>query len=81
MELEIRNVNKKFKDKIAVNNASATLTPGVWGLLGANGAGKTTLIKMITGFGAVPSGTRKKTRTISINTNASTSIKWAKVTY
>jgi len=27
------------------------------------------------GFGAVPSGTRKKTRTISINTNASTSIK------
>jgi len=26
-------------------------------------------------FGAVPSGTRKKTRTISINTNASTSIK------
>ena len=27
------------------------------------------------GFGAVPSGTRKKTRTISINTNVSTSIK------
>jgi len=30
---------------------------------------------MVQGFGAVPSGTRKKTRTISINTNASTSIK------
>ena len=29
----------------------------------------------VQGFGAVPSGTRKKTRTISINTNASTSIK------
>ncbi|ERT63792.1 hypothetical protein HMPREF1252_0382 [Peptoniphilus sp. BV3AC2] len=26
-------------------------------------------------FGAVPSGTSKKTKTISINTNASTSIK------
>ena len=33
------------------------------------------------GFGAVPSGTRKKTWTISINTTASTSIKSAKVTY
>lgn len=56
MELEIRNVNKKFKDKIAVNNASATLTPGVWGLLGANGAGKTTLIKMITGISTPSQG-------------------------
>lgn len=27
------------------------------------------------GFGAVPSGTRKKTRTISINTNSNTSLK------
>ena len=56
MELEIRNVNKKFKDKIAVNNASATLTPGVWGLLGANGAGKTTLIKIITGISTPSQG-------------------------
>lgn len=56
MKLEIRNVNKKFKDKIAVNNASATLTPGVWGLLGANGAGKTTLIKMITGISTPSQG-------------------------
>lgn len=50
MELEIKNVSKKFKDKLAVDNASATLCPGVWGLLGANGAGKTTIIKMITGI-------------------------------
>lgn len=33
MELEIKNVSKKFKDKLAVDNASATLCPGVWGLL------------------------------------------------
>ena len=56
MELEIKNVSKKFKDKSAVDNASATLCPGVWGLLGANGAGKTTLIKMITGISTPSQG-------------------------
>lgn len=56
MELEIKNVSKKFKDKLAVDNASATLCPGVWGLLGANGAGKTTLIKMITGISTPSQG-------------------------
>lgn len=47
MELRIEQVNKHFKDKKAVNDVSLTLTPGVWGLLGANGAGKTTLMRMI----------------------------------
>ena len=41
------NLSKQFKDKTAVNDVSLTLTPGVWGLLGANGAGKTTLMRMI----------------------------------
>ena len=43
MKLEICDVSKQYKDKCAVDHASLTLTPGVWGLLGANGAGKTTL--------------------------------------
>ncbi len=47
MELSIRGVTKKYTDKMAVNNASLEITPGVWGLLGANGAGKTTLMRMI----------------------------------
>lgn len=47
MELRVKHVTKQFKDKIAVNDVSLTLTPGVWGLLGANGAGKTTLMRMI----------------------------------
>lgn len=47
MELEVRHVSKRFKDKVAVNDVNLTLTPGVWGLLGANGAGKTTLMRMI----------------------------------
>lgn len=47
MELTITNISKRFKDKTAVEDVSLTLTPGVWGLLGANGAGKTTLMRMI----------------------------------
>ena len=50
MELEIRNISKHYKDKKAVDNVSLTLTPGVWGLLGANGAGKTSLMRMIAGI-------------------------------
>lgn len=50
MELEIRNVTKRYRDKTAVADVSLTLTAGVWGLLGANGAGKTTLMRMITGI-------------------------------
>ena len=42
MKLEICDVSKQYKDKCAVDHANLTLTPGVWGLLGANGAGKTT---------------------------------------
>lgn len=47
MELKIEHLSKQFKDKKAVDDACITLTPGVWGLLGANGAGKTTLMRMI----------------------------------
>ena len=47
MELKIEHLSKQFKDKKAVDDASLSLTPGVWGLLGANGAGKTTLMRMI----------------------------------
>ena len=50
MKLEICDVSKQYKDKCAVDHASLTLTPGVWGLLGANGAGKTTLMRMIAGI-------------------------------
>ena len=47
MELTIEHLSKQFKDKKAVDDVCLTLTPGVWGLLGANGAGKTTLMRMI----------------------------------
>ena len=49
MELVIDRVTKKYKNKIAVDRLSITLTQGVYGLLGANGAGKTTLMRMMCG--------------------------------
>ena len=56
MELEICGITKQYKDKCAVDDVSLTLTPGVWGLLGANGAGKTTLMRLIAGIMRPTSG-------------------------
>ena len=49
MELQLQDLRKQYGEKCAVNNVSANLTSGVYGLLGANGAGKTTLMRMICG--------------------------------
>lgn len=49
MELQIKNVSKSYgKDKKALEDFSLTLTPGVYGFLGANGAGKSTLMNILT---------------------------------
>ena len=47
MEVSLDKLTKHYKSKIAVDCVSATMTPGVYGLLGANGAGKTTLMSML----------------------------------
>lgn len=47
MELSLDRLTKHYGSKIAVDCVSASLKPGVYGLLGANGAGKTTLMRMI----------------------------------
>lgn len=49
MELELQHLSRQYGTKRAVDNVNITLTPGVYGLLGANGAGKTTLMRMICG--------------------------------
>lgn len=49
MELTLDRLTREFGPKIAVDRVSATLAPGVYGLLGANGAGKTTLMRMVCG--------------------------------
>ena len=50
MELKINRLTKQYKDKLAVDNVSLKLTPGIWGRLGANGAGKTTMMRMVAGI-------------------------------
>ena len=57
MELQIKNVSKTYgKTKKALDDFSLTLTPGVYGLLGANGAGKSTLMNILTDNLAADSG-------------------------
>ena len=55
MELIADRLTKQYKNKIAVDRMSFTLTNGVTGLLGANGAGKTTLMRLLCGI-LVPTG-------------------------
>lgn len=46
--IQITNLTKKYKEKIAVNNINLTIKEGeLFALLGTNGAGKTTTIKML----------------------------------
>ncbi|MFL0250291.1 lantibiotic protection ABC transporter ATP-binding protein [Clostridium neuense] len=49
--LETKNLQKQFKNQLAVSNASLSIEKNsVYGLLGPNGAGKSTTLKMITGM-------------------------------
>lgn len=49
--LEIKNLTKKYGDKIAVDNLSLKIESGeIYGFIGHNGAGKTTTIKCCCGL-------------------------------
>lgn len=48
MELRIENLTKSYRNKIALDDFTATLTDGIYGLLGPNGAGKSTMMKILT---------------------------------
>ena len=49
--VQIKNVQKRFGDNIALDNISVDFNEGcIHGLLGHNGAGKTTLIRIIGGI-------------------------------
>ena len=49
--LSIENLSKQYKDKLAINNLTYSLSEGrILGLLGPNGSGKTTLLKCIAGL-------------------------------
>lgn len=58
MGLLVKDVSKKFGEKLVVNDISFEMKePGVFGLLGTNGAGKTTTIRMILDIVKKDSGT------------------------
>lgn len=49
--LEVKNLEKKIKNKIIVENISFSINEGeIIGLIGNNGSGKTTIMKLITGL-------------------------------
>lgn len=51
MSLSVRNLTKKYGDKVVVNDLSFEIKkPGVYALLGTNGAGKTTTLRIILGM-------------------------------
>ena len=57
MKLEVKNLIKKFKSTIAVNNISFEIKKNsTLGLLGPNGCGKTTSIGMMLGLITPSSG-------------------------
>jgi ABC-2 type transport system ATP-binding protein len=58
--VEVRNVTRRFGDKLALDNVSFKVSTGsVVGLVGENGAGKTTLIKHILGLLKAQSGSAR----------------------
>lgn len=49
--IKIKNLTKKYKSALALNNISLSIHENeLFGLLGINGAGKTTLIKILSGL-------------------------------
>ncbi len=48
MTLELEHLTKRYVETTALDDVTITLTPGIYGLLGANGAGKSTLMNLIT---------------------------------
>ena len=57
MLVEVRNLLKRYKDVLAVDNVSLSIEDGeIFGLLGPNGAGKTTTINAMIGLTRADSG-------------------------
>ncbi|WP_020523971.1 sulfate/molybdate ABC transporter ATP-binding protein [Catelliglobosispora koreensis] len=58
MSIEIKNVNKRFGDFVALDNVSVSIPSGqLTALLGPSGGGKSTLLRIIAGLESAESGT------------------------
>ena len=57
MKIELKNVSKKFKNNMVINNVSVTFESGnIYGFYGRNGSGKSVLQKIISGLYLPTSG-------------------------
>lgn len=55
--IEVKNLSKRYGDKLAVDNISFTVNEGeILGFLGPNGAGKSTTMNILTGYISSTSG-------------------------
>ena len=58
--VEVKNVTKRFNDKLVLDNVSYSVNEGeIFGFIGPNGAGKSTLINIMTSLLVPDSGTIK----------------------
>lgn len=75
--INLKNINKSFNNKFALNNLNLEIRSGeIYGLLGANGAGKSTTINLLLGFTNADSGSIKM-----IDFNDGSEIKKEKIGY
>ena len=58
--IEIKNITKRFNDKLVLDNISYEINKGeIFGFIGPNGAGKSTLINIMTSLLVPDSGSVK----------------------
>ncbi len=57
--LHVEHLTKRYKNVVALDDVSFTITDGITGILGENGAGKSTIIKILLGLLTPTSGTAK----------------------
>jgi ABC-2 type transport system ATP-binding protein len=57
--LAVENLTKRYRNVVALDDVSFTITDGITGILGENGAGKSTAIKILLGLLAPTSGSAK----------------------
>ena len=57
--LAVERVTKRYKNVLALDDVSFTITNGITGILGENGAGKSTIIKILLGLLPPTSGSAK----------------------
>lgn len=51
MEIEVKNISKRFKKNIVLKNVNMKLSSGkIYGLSGRNGAGKSVFLKILCGL-------------------------------